>query len=118
MQLIVLTKSDCLGCAMLLCLVVCLTMLASFFLPSHLSLKHGYNYKTILVMVHVLCCMHGVGYIRVRVCVYTCVRVCVYTCVRVCVYTCVRVCVYTCVGSMWATMRASSSSHCFNSTAN
>ena len=25
---------------MLLCLVVCLTLLASFFLPSHLSLKH------------------------------------------------------------------------------
>ena len=33
-------KSDCLGCAVLLCLVVCLTLLASFFLPSHLSLKH------------------------------------------------------------------------------
>ena len=31
---------DCLGCAVLLCLVVCLTLLASFFLPSHLSLKH------------------------------------------------------------------------------
>ena len=29
-----------LGCAVLLCLVVCLTLLASFFLPSHLSLKH------------------------------------------------------------------------------
>ena len=32
-------ESDCLGWAVLLCLVVCLTMLASFFLPSHLSLK-------------------------------------------------------------------------------
>ena len=32
-QLIFLRKSDCLGCAVLLCL------LASFFLPSHLSLK-------------------------------------------------------------------------------
>ena len=32
--------TDCLGCAVLLCLVVCLTLLASFFLPSHLSLKH------------------------------------------------------------------------------
>ena len=30
--------SDCLGCAVLLCLVVCLTLLVSFFLPSHLSL--------------------------------------------------------------------------------
>ena len=27
-------KSDCLGCAMLLCLVVCLTMLPSSFCPS------------------------------------------------------------------------------------
>ena len=32
-------KSDCLGCVVLLCLVVCLSLLASFFLPSHLSLK-------------------------------------------------------------------------------
>ena len=42
-ELIFLRKSDCLGCAVLLCLVclfVCLTLLASFFLPSHLSLKH------------------------------------------------------------------------------
>ena len=39
-QLIFLRKSDCLGCAVLLCLVVCLTLLASFFLPSHLSLRH------------------------------------------------------------------------------
>ena len=28
-------------CAVLLCLVVCLPLLASFFLPSHLSLKHA-----------------------------------------------------------------------------
>ena len=33
-----LRKSDCLECAVLLCLVVSLTLLASFFLPSHLSL--------------------------------------------------------------------------------
>ena len=39
-QLIFLRKSDCLECAVLLCLVVCLTLLASLFLPSHLSLKH------------------------------------------------------------------------------
>ena len=39
-QLIFLRKSDCLGCAVLLCLVDCLILLASFFLPSHLSLKH------------------------------------------------------------------------------
>ena len=40
-QLIFLRKSDCLGCAVLLCLVICLTLLASFFLPSHLSLTHA-----------------------------------------------------------------------------
>ena len=34
-------KSDCLGCAVLLCLV-CLALLASFFLPSHLSFKNMY----------------------------------------------------------------------------
>ena len=37
---IFLRKSDCLGCAVLLCFVVWLTLLASFFLLSHLSLKH------------------------------------------------------------------------------
>ena len=35
-QLIFLKESDCLGCAVLLCLVVCMTLLASFFLPSRL----------------------------------------------------------------------------------
>ena len=35
-------KSDCLGCAVLLCLVCLLTLLASFFLPSHLSFKNMY----------------------------------------------------------------------------
>ena len=39
-MLIFLRKRDCLGCAVLLCLVICLTLLASFFLPSHLSLQH------------------------------------------------------------------------------
>ena len=46
-QLIFSRKSDCLGCAVLLCLVclfVCLTLLASFFLPSHLSFKNMYMY--------------------------------------------------------------------------
>ena len=38
------------GCAVLLCLVVCLTLLASFFLPSHLSLKHVRNYTCIQYM--------------------------------------------------------------------
>ena len=48
-QLIFLRKSDCLGCAVLLCLV-CLTLLASFFLPSHLSL---YTCTRVLLL-HVL----------------------------------------------------------------
>ena len=39
-QLIFLRKSDYIGCAVLLCPVVCLTLLAYSFLPSHLSLKH------------------------------------------------------------------------------
>ena len=36
------------GCAALLCLVVCLTLLASFFLPSHLSLNMYNHMKEIL----------------------------------------------------------------------
>ena len=36
-------KSDCLGCVVLLCLVACSTLLASYFLLSHLSLKHVYT---------------------------------------------------------------------------
>ena len=36
--LIFLRKSDCLGCAVLLCLLVCLPLLASFFLPKHVCM--------------------------------------------------------------------------------
>ena len=43
-------KSDCLGCAVLLCLV-CLFNLACFFLPSHLSFKNMYMYY---IHVHVV----------------------------------------------------------------
>ena len=41
-QFIFLRKSDCLGCAVLCCfaLFACLTLFASFFPPSHLSLTH------------------------------------------------------------------------------
>ena len=45
-QLIFLRKSDCLGCAVLLCLAVCLTLLASFSLSSHLSLKRVHTHNT------------------------------------------------------------------------
>ena len=45
-QLIFLRKSDCLGCTVLLCLVVCLTLLASsFFL--HLSNMIVYLYTSV-----------------------------------------------------------------------
>ena len=39
-----------LGCAVLLCLVVFLTVLASFFLPSHLSLKHVCDHAVLLAL--------------------------------------------------------------------
>ena len=42
--------SECLGCAVLLCLVVCLTLLAYFFLPSHLSLKHDIVYCLVFTL--------------------------------------------------------------------
>ena len=45
----------CLGCAMLLCLVCCLTLLASFFLPSHLSLKHVYTCMYMSTQVEFFC---------------------------------------------------------------
>ena len=43
------TCDCCLGCAVLLCLVVCLTLLASFFLPSLLSLKHVHVHCTCIL---------------------------------------------------------------------
>ena len=45
-QIIFLRKSNCLGCAVLLCLVVCLTLLASLFLPSLPLIKHVYYART------------------------------------------------------------------------
>ena len=44
---------DCLGCAVLLCLV-CLFDLASFFLPSHLSFKNMYILAA-LSLYHITC---------------------------------------------------------------
>ena len=52
-QLIFLRKSDCLGCAVLLCLVVCLFDLACFFLPSFSSLIKTYMNVCIHVYMHV-----------------------------------------------------------------
>ena len=48
-------KNVCLGYPVLLRLVVCLTLLASFFLPYHLSLKHVHVYLYMHVHVHVQC---------------------------------------------------------------
>ena len=42
-----------LGCAVFLCLVVCLTLLAFLFLPSHLSLKQYMHYITLFFGLHV-----------------------------------------------------------------
>ena len=82
-QLIFLRKSDYFGCAVLLCLVVCLTLLASFFFPSHLSLKHVRG--CIHVCKHT-CIIHNYmytyAYIHVHVCTY--VHVCVHMCMVQC----------------------------------
>ena len=58
-QLIFLRKSDCLGCAVLLCLVVCLTLLASSFL-----LISKYNMYMYMYVLHVCTCMY-MYYVRV-----------------------------------------------------
>ena len=72
-QLIFLRKSDCLGCAVLLCLV-CLFDLACFFLPSHLSLKHVYTAHVQYMWftdrvytrgVHVRCNLHVYMYVNI-----------------------------------------------------
>ena len=47
-------KSDCLGCAVLLCLVVSMTLLASFFLPSYLSSQHVYTIMAIHKLEHIV----------------------------------------------------------------
>ena len=47
-------KGDCLGGAVLLCLV-CLFDLACFFLPSHLSFKNMYMYAHTCIIIHIQC---------------------------------------------------------------
>ena len=59
-QLIFSRKSDCLGCAVLLCLVCLLTLLASFFLPSHLSFKNMY-------CIHVCTCRYAIYFPGIHV---------------------------------------------------
>ena len=88
-QLIFLRESDCLGCAVLLCLVVCLTLLVSSFLPSHLMYTNTcrsdahtcryiymYMYKAdstvINNSIHVQCI-----YI---ITTFTCIYICICTC--------------------------------------
>ena len=65
-QLIFLWKSDCLGCAVLL-YFVCLTLLASLFLPS-VSLINMYMYMYIHVCMYIY--IHVYTYIYIHV--YTC----------------------------------------------
>ena len=60
-QLIFPWKSDCLGCVVLLCLVVCLTLLASFL---HLPLMH----------MHVQCNLYAVTYPTIFS-VFTCLKI-------------------------------------------
>ena len=77
-QLTYIWKSDCLGCVVLLCLVVCLTVLASFFLLSHLPLKHVYT-----------CIMYMYTYMYMYVCMYcTCIKFFMYMYKIYYIYTC------------------------------
>ena len=61
MYMLFFRKSDYLECAVLLCLVVCLTLLASSFLLSSLSLKHVlhlslFSFKKLVCYAHVFPC--------------------------------------------------------------
>ena len=67
-QLIILRKSDCLGCAVLLCLV-CLFDLACFFLSS---------FSSLIKNTYIMCmCMHA---LVLYVCTCMCVRI--HTCIH------------------------------------
>ena len=44
-------KSDCLGCAVLLCLIVCLTLLASFFSSFSSLIKNMHNTQVQYILV-------------------------------------------------------------------
>ena len=68
-------KSDCLGCAVLLCLVtlfylfdlhILLSLLASFFLPSHLSLKHVHVHVHMCESLGALECMGRVAWLGTK----------------------------------------------------
>ena len=63
-------------------LFVCLTLLASFFLPSHLSFKNMYMLVYILCIymyhIHVL---HAFGVCVIHVCMLCCCDLCGYTCI-------------------------------------
>ena len=63
-------ESDCLGCAVLLCFVVCLTLLASFFLPSHLSLTCLYTCIVQSVLYYI---MYTHAHVSTCKCACTCI---------------------------------------------
>ena len=63
-------------CAVLLCLVVCLTLFASFFLPSHLSLKHVTCMP--ITLIHTSRLLSNFQQVYIIYCMYDwCVCVCV-----------------------------------------
>ena len=75
--------SDCLGCAVLLCLV-CLFDLAAFFLPFHLSLKTCITYSTyvtycLVVYIRISKTLH-VAAGNTDVCMYCLVCMSIPTC--------------------------------------
>ena len=86
---------DCLGCAVLLCLVICLTLLASFFLPSHLSLH--------IDMYMCICACMYMYMMCICACILTCTCVYVHVCTCTCVYVHVCTCTCTCfVGEVYS----------------
>ena len=68
-HLIFLSKSDCLGCAVLLCLVFCLTLLASFFLPSSSLINMYTSYMAHVCMYMYTCCT---AHVCMYMYMYTC----------------------------------------------
>ena len=61
--------TDCLGCVVLLCLVVCLTLLASFFLPSSPSSLSQYLYIT-KFYTHITLCLIVQTHLHTCICMY------------------------------------------------
>ena len=107
-------------CIVLLCLVVCMTLLASFFLPSHLSLtctwyicilyERGFLFDLLACVVSVCLCMCTCAHsCSVLLCMYALwthvtAHVCIHTCMCTCSYVYVHVehSMHACVASLTA----------------